>query len=234
IEAMSFSPDGHQLAVGTYRSIYLRDLQSDERAIKLRGHTELVKCIAYSPCGDWIASGSYDKTVRLWRRRRPPGDTESWSCVSTVHGFFGMIFDIAWSPTVPMEFVTGCVDESVRVWRVSNDGEDIAVKLLWGTNLTVLHADGLVLEGTTGLGSAEQKLLVQCGAFNGSLNEGDEEDDYTDSEGVESDDNTDSEGVESDDDTDSEGVESEDDTDSEGVELDDDMDSAGVESDDEE
>jgi WD40 repeat protein len=173
IEVTSFSPDGQQLAVGIEDgSIYLWVLQSEKRFFELRGHTEKVECIAYSPCGEWIASGSYDSTVRLWCKWRPSDDTESWSCVSTVHGYFGMVLDIAWSPTVPMEFVTGCLDESVRVWRVSSNGEDVVVKLLWGTNLAVLQAAGLVLKGTTGLGSTEQKLLVQCGAFDDSLSLG--------------------------------------------------------------
>ncbi|KAG9063961.1 hypothetical protein KI688_004075 [Linnemannia hyalina] len=170
IAAMSFSPDCRQLAVGTDGcSVYLWNFQSEERAIELEGHTQMVKCIAYSPCGEWIASGSADYTVRVWRRRQPPGNTENWSCVSTVRGYFGVVSDIAWSPTVPMEFVTGCEDESVRVWRVSIDGEDVVVKMLWGTNLAVLHAEGLVLKGTTGLGFTEQKLLVQCGAIDDSL-----------------------------------------------------------------
>ncbi|KAG9063978.1 WD repeats region domain-containing protein [Linnemannia hyalina] len=170
IEAMSFSPEGQQLAVGTEDYlIYLWGLQSEERAIELRGHTEELLCIAYSLCSEWIASGDLDKTVRVWRRQRPPGDTESWSCVSTLHCYFDIVIDIAWSPTVRMEFVTGCRDGSVRVWRVSSDGEDVVVKLLWGTNLGVLQAEGLVLKGTTGLGFTEQKLLVQCGAIDDSL-----------------------------------------------------------------
>ncbi|KAF9541015.1 hypothetical protein EC957_003543 [Mortierella hygrophila] len=122
MNGISFSPDGQQLAIGSMdRSIYLWGFQSEERAIGLGGHTESVNCVAYSPCGEWIASGSDDKTVRVWRRWRPPGDKESWSCVLTVRGYFNTVRDIAWSPTVPMEFITGCSDESVRVWRVSSD-----------------------------------------------------------------------------------------------------------------
>ncbi|OAQ28202.1 WD40 repeat-like protein [Linnemannia elongata AG-77] len=169
ILVMSFSPDGQQLAVGASLGwIFLWDIQLEKR-IELSAQSEGVECIAYSPCGEWIASGSGDKTVRLWRRRRPSGDTEAWACVSTVHGYFDEVLDIAWSPTVPMEFVTGCRDGSVRVWRVSSDGEDVVVKLLWGTNLAVLHANGLALKGTIGLGSTEKKLLVQRGAIRDSF-----------------------------------------------------------------
>ncbi|KAG9063962.1 WD repeats region domain-containing protein [Linnemannia hyalina] len=170
ISAISFSPDGQQLAAGTAEcSIYLWGLQSEERAIELRGHTERAIRIAYSPCGEWIASRSRDNTVRVWRRRRLPGDTETWSCVSTLHCYFDIVHDIAWSPTAPLEFVTACRDESVRVWRVSSDDEDVVVKLLWGTNLAVLHAEGLVLKGTTGLSPMQKELLVQRGAIDDSL-----------------------------------------------------------------
>ncbi len=31
-----------------------------------RGHTKTILCIAWSPCGRFIASPSEDKTIRIW------------------------------------------------------------------------------------------------------------------------------------------------------------------------
>lgn len=32
----------------------------------MRGHTSFVACVAFSPQGNLLASGSYDETIRIW------------------------------------------------------------------------------------------------------------------------------------------------------------------------
>ena len=49
------------------------------RAFKLEGHSEAVHSVAFAPNGELIASGSADRTVRLWR---PTGKGSS-SCTRT-------------------------------------------------------------------------------------------------------------------------------------------------------
>ncbi|KAG9062926.1 hypothetical protein KI688_004523 [Linnemannia hyalina] len=138
--------------------------------VQLLESPQEISALAYSPCGTWIASGSIDKTVRLWHRQSEEENT--WSCVSVVRGFFGCILDVIWNPVVPMEFATACKDGSVRVWGVSpgvggknvSKEEGVEVQYLWGTDLGILCAADMKLDGVEGLDLMNRKLLVQRGA----------------------------------------------------------------------
>jgi WD40 repeat protein len=172
--SLAYSPNGQQLAIGCGDcgdgSIYLWTVnQSDDEefSAKLSGHQDPILSIAYSPCGQWIASGSSDRMVRLWHRQ--PEEPESWSCVATVHGFFNSVYQIDWSPVIPMEFVTNCNDRSARIWRVSNEVGKVVVRMRWGPNDRMLYVEGLVFKDATGLIPTHQNLLVQRGAVGVSV-----------------------------------------------------------------
>jgi WD40 repeat protein len=64
--ALVFSPDGGTLAVAVGRTVQLWDVATGKRLARLEGHQGKVKCLAFSPDGTRLASGSYDQTVRLW------------------------------------------------------------------------------------------------------------------------------------------------------------------------
>ncbi|KAG0270777.1 hypothetical protein BGZ95_001541 [Linnemannia exigua] len=179
IQHMTSSPDGRQLALNIDFSVFLWDMQSDKPSVELKGHTGYVYTIAYSPCGQWITTGSEDRTVRVWRRgpltlpsedeEEEEEEVENWSCAYVVRGFLGTIRTIVWNHVKPLEFVTGCIDGSVRVWQVSSGSVDgdydndntVSVKLIWGSNLRILCAEGLAFESAVGLASKHQTLLSQ-------------------------------------------------------------------------
>ncbi|KAF9909580.1 hypothetical protein EC991_008405 [Linnemannia zychae] len=185
VAILDCSPDGQEVAIVvrahkritdmiTTGTVYFWDFQSEMARIELIEDNKGVFDIAYSPCGKWMVLGGIDGTIRIWRVRF--GRVNSWSCVAVVVGCSQTIFSVAWNPAVTLEFVTGCGDGSLRVWRIGshdyNDEGDVSVQMLWGNDVGLLCASNLTLKGAVGLSPLNQKLLLQRGAIGDSTTEG--------------------------------------------------------------
>ncbi|KAF9145812.1 hypothetical protein BGX30_006584 [Mortierella sp. GBA39] len=145
ILALDYSPNGRQLSLGTRTSVDLWDLQSDELGLELNVAVNSVHpfgksvTVAYSPCGRFLAYSNADYIVHLWHQHSTKENTENWSYAFALRVFHGFIPSLSWNPVVPTELITASIDGSVRVWRVSSEDGAIAVKMLWGTNLSLVY-----------------------------------------------------------------------------------------------
>lgn len=92
----------------------------------LEGHEGIISCLAWSNDGTLLASGSNDKTIRIWNWREGKN-------VHTLQGHEDSIKCLAWSPD-GCYLASGSNDNTIRVWDVSKAK---LKKLLLGHSKTV-------------------------------------------------------------------------------------------------
>lgn len=85
------SPDGRFIAANNPSGVLLIDATSGAELHKFKGHLGVIRCLAFSPDGRWIASGGQDNLVKIW-------DVNSASEIRTIKGFKTFITSIAFSP----------------------------------------------------------------------------------------------------------------------------------------
>ena len=66
VNSIAFSPDGSCLASGSDSIVRIWNTATGELEDELEGHTSYVKSVAFSHNGQFIVSGSWDKTVWIW------------------------------------------------------------------------------------------------------------------------------------------------------------------------
>ena len=75
----------------------------------LRGHTKAIYRIAWSPDGRFLASPSYDGTIRIW-------ELESGECKTKLEGDKSGVFCVSWSPD-GCRLASSSSDNTINIWE---------------------------------------------------------------------------------------------------------------------
>ncbi|MDZ8068132.1 MAG: serine/threonine-protein kinase [Nostoc sp. DedQUE08] len=82
----------------------------------LTGDSNPVDSVAFSPDGNTLASGSYDKSIKLW-------NLATGEQIRTLSGHFHTVYSVAFSPD-GNTLASGSRDTSIKLWNLAN-GEQI-------------------------------------------------------------------------------------------------------------
>jgi WD40 repeat protein len=80
-----------------------------------KGHTDLVRSVVFSADGKTLASGSWDKTAKIW-------NVDSGEEKASLKGHTGPIMSVAFSADAK-SLATGSIDKTVKLWNVANQEE---------------------------------------------------------------------------------------------------------------
>jgi hypothetical protein len=84
---------------------------STKQELILRGHTQKINSVAVSPKDTLIASGSWDKTVRIW-------DSETGECLHVLTGHESAINAVQFSPD-NQTLASASWDGTLRIWDIT-------------------------------------------------------------------------------------------------------------------
>jgi ribosome biogenesis protein ERB1 len=66
-----------------------------------KGHKKLIRSLSIDPTGQWFATGSDDKTIKVW-------EVATGRCMKTLP-VSGVVRDVAWNPSVSLCLIAACV-----------------------------------------------------------------------------------------------------------------------------
>lgn len=118
--SIAFDPSGGRLAAGAYRTVHVMDVARRAWVARLDGHADLVRAVAFSPDGQWLAAAGGEPSrsgeIKIW-------NAASGALVRTIRGHADAIYAIAFSPSSD-RLASGSYDRLVKIWEVAT-GEEV-------------------------------------------------------------------------------------------------------------
>ena len=121
----------------------------------LKGHVDSVLNITFSPNGEYLASGSWDNTIRIW-------DMNTFKEIATLKGHANEVWDIAFSPNGEY-LASGGNDKTIKIWDV--DAKSKTFGKCVHTIKQQIDCRKMKILGAIGLNEKEIEFLVERGAI---------------------------------------------------------------------
>ena len=111
INEIAYSPDGSRLAVANHIGIWIYDAHTGGEVTLLTGHTREVYSVSFSPDGLTLASGSADRTIRLW-------EVTTGKHLRALEGHTSLVVNVSFSPD-GRTLASASWDDTIRLWEVT-------------------------------------------------------------------------------------------------------------------
>eukprot|EP01063_Lacrimia_lanifica_P033931 TRINITY_DN6166_c0_g1_i1.p1 TRINITY_DN6166_c0_g1~~TRINITY_DN6166_c0_g1_i1.p1 ORF type:complete len:1811 (+),score=437.13 TRINITY_DN6166_c0_g1_i1:89-5521(+) len=112
VYALAFFPDGARIASASGDStVRIWDVESARELKVLRGHDQVVNCLAVAHDGTWVASGGNDASIKIW-------DPVSGENLQNLLAHAGSVYSLdAAAGDDAQRLVSSSADRTVRVWN---------------------------------------------------------------------------------------------------------------------
>ncbi|XP_050301277.1 protein HIRA homolog isoform X2 [Anthonomus grandis grandis] len=129
---------GGRIVIWNLNPVINQNDEDDPKVAKMLcqmdNHTGCVNVVRWSNNGHYLASGSDDKLIMIWRLTSEGSSTifgssqinvETWKCVNTLNLHEADVLDLAWAPHDGW-LASGSIDNTVIVWNAHKFPEKVA------------------------------------------------------------------------------------------------------------